>query len=205
MYTDVYNTVQWRTLYTCIFVIDVGEKANVKIVVPNIARLDKDSLKVDLVSKDGKRMKLLSVKDEMASFDLPSNNPFKIRLFGKTHNGEFFERLSREEIKPQTAIIRTQILQSLLTVKRGRRSSFRAAIDYSGGGSKIFNVRASASPSNVKVVLRNSVTVTSARAGYVYAYLTAPSSTPVGTVVKVHIFATSGDIKLCLLAHVMVA
>jgi len=182
----------------------IGEKANVKIVIPNIARLNKDSLKVDIVDEGGKNLKTLTVKDEMASFDLPSNNPFKIRLSGKTNSGESFQRVSREEIRPQAAIIRTQIHQSLLTVKRGSRSSFRAAIDYSGDGSKSFDVKASASPSNVKVEARSSVTVTSSRPGYVSVYLTAPSSTPVGTVVKVHIFATSGAIKLSLLAHVMV-
>ncbi|KAK3738880.1 hypothetical protein QZH41_014662 [Actinostola sp. cb2023] len=182
----------------------VGETANVKIVIPQVSRLNMASLKFDLINEHGASVKSLSVKDEAASFELPSANTFKIRLSGKTHSGSAFQRLSREEIKPQQAIIRTQIHQSLLTIKRGIRSSFRAAIDYAGSGSKRFTVNVSAAPANVKVEFRNSLAVTRARAGYVSVYLTAPFSTPVGTVVKVHIFATGGSIKLSLLAHVMV-
>ena len=181
-----------------------GEKANVKIVIPNSARLNMGSLKIDLVNGHGASVRSLNVKDEMASFDLPSANAFRIRLSGKTHSGNPFQRMSSEEIKPQEAIIRTQIHQSLLTIKRGSRSSFRAAIDYTGSSSKSFSISVSASPTNVVVSTRGSVSARPGRSAYVPVYVTAPSSTPVGKVVKVHIFATSGSIKLSLVAHVMV-
>merc|ERR1719309_791260 len=114
----------------------LGEKANVKIIVPHGSRLDKTSLKVDLVNEHGASLRSLSVKDEMATFDLPSASSFKIRLSGKTHSGNPFQRMSSEDIKPQEAVIRTQIMSSLLTVRRGSKSSFRAAIDLSGLSSK---------------------------------------------------------------------
>jgi len=187
-----------------LLIFSSDEKANVKIIIPNIARLDSNSLMVDFVNEDGQSIKTLAVMDEMASFDLPTNNPFRIRLSGKTRNGESFQRVSRKEVKPQYAFIRTQFQQDLLTIKRGSRSSFRAAIDYSGGGSKEFDVKAAVFPSNVKVEVENRIIVKSGRSGYVSVYLDTPASTPVGTVVKVHIFATGGQTKLRLLANVMV-
>ena len=182
----------------------LGEKATVRVLVPQVSRLDMTSLTFDLVNEHGARVKSLTIKDGTATFDLPSAKSFKIRLSGKTSSGSAFQRISREEIRPQEAIIRTQIHQSLLTITRGKRSSFRAAIDYAGSGSKRFTVSVSAAPTNVKVVFNHSLRVKNTRAGYVSVYLTAPSSTPVGTVVKVHISAKSGSIKLSLLAHVMV-
>ncbi|XP_031559995.1 hemicentin-1-like [Actinia tenebrosa] len=182
----------------------IGEKATLKLLLPHISSLNMASLKADLVNEHGVSIKDLTFKDDTATFDLPSVRAFRIRLSGKTHDGNAFQRLSREEVKPQTAIIRTQIHQSLLTIKRGVRSSFRAAIDYAGSGSKTFSVKASVVPSNLKLSVRSSVRVTNARPGYVFAYLTAPAGTPVGTVAKVHIIASSGDIKLNLLAHLMV-
>jgi len=182
----------------------IGEKATIKIIIPHGSRLDKSSLKVDLVNGHGASVRSLSVKDEMATFDLPSAKAFRVRLTGKTHSGNPFQRMSSEEIKPQQAIIRTQIMTSLLTVKRGSRSSFRAAIDHSGASSKKFSISVSASPTNVVVSTRGSVSARPGRSAYVPVYVTAPSSTPVGKVVKVHIFATSGSIKLSLVAHVMV-
>ncbi|KAK3738877.1 hypothetical protein QZH41_014661 [Actinostola sp. cb2023] len=96
----------------------VGEKANIKIVIPQVSRLNMASLKFDLVNEHGAIVKSLSVKDEAATFDLPPGKAFKVRLSGKTSSGNAFQRMSREEIKPQQAIIRTQIHQSLLTIKK---------------------------------------------------------------------------------------
>ena len=145
------------------------------------------------------------MKDDMATFDLPSPKPFKVRLSGKTHSGNVFQRLSREEVKPSEAIIRTKITSSLLTIKRNVKSSFQAAIDFSGSGSKTFSIKASVVPPSVGIsVAQSSITVTNARPGYLNVHLTAPSYTPVGTVVKVHVSAVSGDIKVHLMAHVMV-
>merc|ERR1712212_595710 len=63
----------------------IGEKANVKIIIPHGSKLDKSSLKLDLVNKLGESLRSLSLKDKMATFDLPSVNAFRIRLSGKTH------------------------------------------------------------------------------------------------------------------------
>lgn len=175
-----------------------------KLLLPHIS-IKRGSLKVDLVNEHGASIKNLAIICDTATFDLPSARAFRIRLSGKTEDGNAFQRLSSEEITPQTAIIRTQIRQSLLTIKRGVLSSFRATIDYAGSGSKTFTVKASVVPSNVAVgSVSSSLTVTKASPGCISVDLTAPAGTPVGTLVKVNIFAYSGDIKLNLLAYLMV-
>jgi hypothetical protein len=161
------------------------------------------SLKVDLVNEHGASIKSLRLNGDTASFDLPSAKAFKIRLSGKTLDGTAFQRTSHE-IKPQIAIIRTQLDQSLLTIRRGITSSFSAAIDYVGRDSKTFDLIVTVSPNNVHISRRSSVTVTNASPGDVTVDLTALADTPVGTVVKLYIQAKSGDIELNNVAHLMV-
>lgn len=165
--------------------------------------LKKDSLRVSLIDTNGADIKNVQLVEDTVNFDLPSVNSFHLRLSGKTSAGDNFERIS-PKITAYPAVIRTQIMQGLLSIKRGRTSSFRAAIDLKGAR-RIFSVTVKSSTTGVRAYLRSSrLAVTQARAGYVSVSLTTQSSVPVGTVVTVNIAAVSSGIKLNLAARVMV-
>lgn len=180
-----------------------GEKATAKIFIPNGSLLKKDSLRVSLINTNGADIKNIQLVDDTVNFDLPSVKSFHFRLSGKTSAGDNFERIS-PKITAYPAVIRTQIMQGLLSIRRGRTSSFRAAIDLKGA-SRTFSVTVKSSSTGVRAYLRRRrLTVSKARAGYVTVSLTTRSSVPIGTVVTINIGAVSSGIKLNLAARVMV-
>ncbi|XP_031561318.1 hemicentin-1-like [Actinia tenebrosa] len=180
-----------------------GEKATAKLFIPNSSLLKKDSLSVSLIDMNGAHIKNIQLVDDTVNFDLPSVKSFHLRLSGKTSAGDNFERIS-PQITAYPAVIRTQIMQGLLSIRRGRTSYFRAAIDLKGA-SRTFSVTVKSSTSGVNVNLRtNRLTVTEARSGYVSVSLTTQASVPIGTVVTIHVGAESSEIKLNLAARVMV-
>lgn len=174
-----------------------------KLILPQASRLNMASLKVELVNAQGSSLKTLTMNGNTASFDLPSAKSFKIRLTGKTLTGAAFQRTSRE-IRPQAAIIRTQLDQSLLKIRPAVATPLRIAIDYLGSESKTFNLKVTVIPSSVNIWTRSSVTATNAGPTEFSVDLTTLSSAPLGSVVKVYVQAKSGDVELNNVAYLMV-
>ena len=104
---------------SCLFVwknffhfLVTGEKANVIITVAGNEKINKKTLKLDLLREDGALIGQALVSPRgtsgahfTSSFDPPSV-PFTLKLKGKTKKGYNFERLSHNVVQPSPFIIR---------------------------------------------------------------------------------------------------
>ncbi|KAK3736430.1 hypothetical protein QZH41_014496, partial [Actinostola sp. cb2023] len=180
-----------------------GEKARAKIIIPQMSRLDKTTLRLHLLDKYGTTISPLTLDDDEVSFDLPVTSSFRIRLTGNTTDGDRFMRTS-PNIRSLTAVIRIQILQDLLNIKRGRISYFRAMIDYASAEPRLFKLVGSSFTRGIKLTMRRTVRVTRSRPGYIPVFVVTRYKVPVGTVAKIQITAKSSDVSINLLASLIV-
>ncbi|XP_048584536.1 uncharacterized protein LOC5510519 isoform X1 [Nematostella vectensis] len=182
-----------------------GEKANAKIIIPQISRVDESSLKLKIVHSGGETD--LAMKDYKITFD-PPDSPFKFILTGRTHDSNEFQRLSRETFTAGEAFLRSQIKSDLLTIKKGMEANHRFVL-HNNGPTNTFEITASMAPTTgvrISKLSAKSRTVTKNRYSYIAVYLEAHSSVPVGTPVTLYITAKgrSRGVQTSLVSNLIV-
>lgn len=107
-------------------------------------------------------------------------------------------------IRSLPVILRTQILNDLMNIKRGRISYFRAMIDSSSEQPRVFRLVGFSFTRGIKLTMRRTVRVTRTRPGYIPVYVVTKYKVPVSTVAKIQIIAIGRDITVNLLETLMV-
>jgi len=159
----------------------LGQKALVIITVAGAKTVNKKTLNLDFMSKDGKRLGTTTVTPRgtngahfSASF-IPPSVPFKLKLRGKTQKGYSFERNSRNMVHPSHALIRVLYARNEFTIPAGRRG-FVMFVVYNTGPTERFDIKVKDRLKYVSRLRRSSITVRQGRKSFFSVFFQAPSS-----------------------------
>lgn len=148
--------------------------------------INSKTLKVDLISKDGKRLRTTDISPRgtsgahfSASFTPPSV-PFSLKLRGKTKKGYSFQRNSRNLVHPSHALIRVLYARNEFTVPRGGKG-FVMFVVYNTGKTERFDIKVKDRLKYVARLRRTSITVRKDRKSFFSVTFKAPYSAAPGS------------------------
>lgn len=101
-----------------------GKLNKLVITVAGSEKVDTSSVRLELITTDGTRISDVTVQTRdnvhfTASITPRSGEPFKLKLKGTTLGGNSFERISRQTIKPTTAVLRGKYASNDYTLPLG--------------------------------------------------------------------------------------
>ena len=128
-------------------VLFVGKKSHLVLTVAGADKIRANTLSLELVdSKTGRQISKATVKPRgttgahfVSSFVPPPRSTFRLVLKGKTKRGYDFRRMSRNIIKPKTALIRITYARNDFTIPRGSRS-FVVFVVHNVGPTEVFDI-----------------------------------------------------------------
>jgi len=163
----------------------LGKKAVVILTVAGANTINKNSLSLDLISMDGRRLGTAAVTPHgssgahfSATFTPPSA-PFKLKLKGMTKKGYSFERLSHNAVHPSHALIRVLYARNEYTIPAGG-SGFVLFLVYNTGATEIFDIKVKDHLKYAAHLRRSYITVRQGRKSFFFVTFKAPSSAPRG-------------------------
>ena len=114
------------------------------ITVAGSDKLDTSTVRLELITTEGTRISdvTLQTSDNVhftASITPRTSRPFKLKLRGTTRGGNTFERISRQTIKPTTAVLRGKYASNDYTLPLGRTTFVHFQL-CNFGASEYFNV-----------------------------------------------------------------
>ena len=161
-------------------------KAVVILTIAGVKKINDNSLSVDLMSKDGKRLGTTTTKPHgtsgahfSATFTPPSV-PFMLKLKGKTKKGLSFERYSRNPVHPSHALIRVLYARNDYTVP-ARGSGFVMFVVYNTGRTERFDISVKDRLKFAAPLRRPFITARKDRRNFFSVTFKAPSSASRGT------------------------
>lgn len=178
----------------------IGEKANVIITVAGNEKINKRTLKLDLLRENGALIGQALVSPRgtsgahfTSSFDPPSV-PFTLKLRGKTKNGYNFERLSHNVVQPSPFILRVLRARNEYTIPVGRSTSVTFTL-HNNGMYQGFDIKVKDRLKYFRRLRRSTVFVPRGRRSFFTFIMKAPSSAPRGKGVEVVVSVTGRKSK----------
>ena len=94
------------------------------LTVAGSEKIDSSSVRLELITTDGARisdvtLQRLNAVHFTANITPSSSQPFKLKIRGTTRGGNSFERISRQTIKPTTAVLRGKYASNDYTLPLG--------------------------------------------------------------------------------------
>ncbi|XP_068757745.1 uncharacterized protein [Montipora capricornis] len=188
------------------------ETARVVITVAGNAKINRNTLKLDLISEDGRRLTTATVTPRgrsgahfSANFSCPAV-PFALKLRGKTKKGYNFQRRSHNIVHPSNTLIRVIYARNDYTIPAGR-SSLVTFLMHNNGPKETFDIKAKDRLKYVQHLRRSSITVRQRRTSFFSVVLKAPLSASPGKGDELLVTAKGRKSKktVSLLVRLMVA
>ncbi|XP_068713370.1 hemicentin-2-like [Montipora foliosa] len=188
------------------------DPARVVITVAGNAKINRNTLKLDLISEDGRRLTTATVTPRgtsgahfSASFRCPAV-PFTLKLRGKTKKGYNFQRRSHNIVHPSNTLIRVIYARNDYTIPAGR-SSLVTFLMHNNGPTDTFDIKAKDRMKYFQNLRGSSITVRQSRTSFFSVVLKAPLSASPGKGDELLVTAKGRKSKktVSLLVRLMVA
>ena len=127
-----------------LFVFLKGKLNNLVITLAGSEKVDTSSLRLQLITKEGTHISDVTLQSRdsvhFTASILPSTSrAFKLKLKGTTRRGHAFERISRQTIKPTTAVLRGKYASNYYTLPLNRVTFVHFQL-CNFGATEVFNV-----------------------------------------------------------------